>query len=108
MLSGVRIFRKKFALVLLAVFCVPFTVILLQRDDGNLICFSLVLSIKKSSSSFRNSRPGAGGARLEEELTSEIAHLRQRVSQVEMINQARRRDLALLTQHVNKSIPWSK
>ena len=51
-----------------------------------------------------------GGTHLEEELTSEIAHLRQRVSQVEMINQARRRDLALLTQHVNRSLPliWSK
>ena len=48
-----------------------------------------------------------GGARLEEELLSEIAHLRQRISQVEMINTARRRDLALLTQHVNRSLPLS-
>lgn len=47
------------------------------------------------------------GSRLEEELTAEIAHLRQRVAQVEMINQARRRDLVLLTQHVNRSLPWS-
>ncbi|KZS01765.1 putative Alpha-1,3-mannosyl-glycoprotein 4-beta-N-acetylglucosaminyltransferase B, partial [Daphnia magna] len=81
MLSGGRIFRKKLALILLAVFCVPFTVILLHRDDN--------------------------GARLEDELTSEIAQLRQRVAQVEMINQARRRDLALLTQYVNRSLPWN-
>jgi hypothetical protein len=48
------------------------------------------------------------GAHLEDELTSELAHLRQRVSQVEMINQARRRDLSLLTRHVNRSLPWSE
>lgn len=48
-----------------------------------------------------------GGARLEQELLSEINFLRQRISQVEMINAARRRDLALLTQHVNRSLPYS-
>ncbi|XP_046644334.1 alpha-1,3-mannosyl-glycoprotein 4-beta-N-acetylglucosaminyltransferase B-like isoform X1 [Daphnia pulicaria] len=82
MLSGGRIFRKKLALALLVIFCVPFTVILLHRDDID-------------------------GAHLEDELTSELAHLRQRVSQVEMINQARRRDLSLLTRHVNRSLPWN-
>ncbi|KZR99434.1 Alpha-1,3-mannosyl-glycoprotein 4-beta-N-acetylglucosaminyltransferase B, partial [Daphnia magna] len=82
MLRGGRIFRKKLTLILLAVFCVPFTVILLHRDDNE--------------------------ARLEDELTSEIAQLiRQRVAQVEMINQPRRRDLALLTQYVNRSLPWN-
>ncbi|EFX88534.1 hypothetical protein DAPPUDRAFT_310736 [Daphnia pulex] len=35
MLSGGRIFRKKLALALLVIFCVPFTVIFLHRDDNN-------------------------------------------------------------------------
>lgn len=80
MLKGSRL-HKRIALVLLAVVCLPFTFLLFQRDES--------------------------GAHLEEELTAEIAHLRQRVSQVEMINQARRRDLVLLTQHVNQSLPWN-
>lgn len=48
------------------------------------------------------------GVRLEEALTQEIAQLRQRVAHVEMVNSERRRDLVLLTQHVNRSVPWSK
>lgn len=104
MLKGSRL-HKRIALVLLAVVCLPFTFLLFQRDESmshftiQIFCvfkFEYVIWFV------------LGGAHLEEELTAEIAHLRQRVSQVEMINQARRRDLVLLTQHVNQSLPWSK
>ena len=106
MLNGSRIFRKKLALVLLAVVCVPFTFIMLQRDDSN----NSIITTSNYWEKLFLEKKFSGGTHLEEELTSEIAHLRQRVSQVEMINQARRRDLALLTQHVNRSLPliWSK
>lgn len=50
----------------------------------------------------------ADSPRLEEELSLEIAKLRQRISHIEMVNQGRRRDLVLLTQHVNRSVPLSK
>lgn len=48
MLNGSRLFRKKAALlVLLVVLCVPFTVILLQRDDG--ICSFRAVSFRDST-----------------------------------------------------------
>ena len=34
MLNGGRILRKRVALILFVVFCVPFTFLILQRDDG--------------------------------------------------------------------------
>ena len=48
------------------------------------------------------------GVHLEEALTQEMTLLRQRVSQLEMTSQARRQDLILLSQHVNRSLPLSK
>ena len=34
MLNGGRLFRKKVAIVLIAVVCLPFTLLLLQRDES--------------------------------------------------------------------------
>jgi len=77
-MTGSRMVRK--FLLLLAVFVLIFTVFLLQRDESS-------------------------GVHLEEALTQEMTLLRQRVSQLEMTSQARRQDLILLSQHVNRSLP---
>ncbi len=92
MLKASRL-HKRIALVLLAVVCLPFTFLLFQRDESMSHFTIQIFYVIK----FEYAIWSLGGAHLEEELTAEIAHLRQRVSQVEMIYQTRQSKIKYIT-----------